>query len=234
MTEKKVVTEIARRETISSEVNRMYQDQTADNFAPAAVAESPPSPREPTDDELVAEARAGDEAAFAILFKRHRRLVTGLAYRFFYRREQVEEMVQESFAEAYFALGAYRGGHERSFVAWLSRITVRACYSEMQRSKRRSESALGDFSEEELASLADRSPGNGGEADVESAVISRDLASKLLGRLDADDRLALTLLNLADFSVAETAEVTGWSVSKVKMRASRARAALRRALHRFL
>lgn len=183
------------------------------------------------DDALAAAARAGDEAAFERLFVRHRRLVARLAARFFYRREEVEEIMQESFTAAYFALPNYQGGHERSFAAWLSRITVRACYNQLRRAQGREEYTL---SEEDMAHLTDRLRDESAEGDVEGGAISRDLASKLLARLGPDERLVLTLLNVADLSVAETAEVTGWSVSKVKMRAHRARNALRQVLHRFV
>lgn len=197
----------------------------------AAVAALEPKPSERVDDELVAAARAGDEAAFALLFERHRRFVTRLAYRFFHQRAQVEDIVQDSFASAYFALGGYRGGQEKSFIAWLSRITVRTCYDALRRSRR--ESVISELGAEEEALLAEKLRA-ANLADVESAAISRDLASKLLARLEPDDRLVLTLLNIADLSVAEAAELTGWSVSKVKMRAMRARASLRRVLHRFV
>src|SRR5215831_10181422 len=134
------------------------------NMSRFAVAAIQPLDRETVDDELVAAARAGDESAFAVLFQRHRRMVTRLAYRFFYHREQVEDIVQESFANAYFALGAYRGGQEKSFVAWLSRITVRACYDALRRS-RRAESAIGDLSEDEELFLSEklRSAGKGSD-----------------------------------------------------------------------
>jgi len=197
-------------------------------FATAAALE--PVTHEAVDDELVAAVRSGDEAAFALLFERHRRSVTRLAYRFFYRREQVEDIVQESFANAYFALGAYRGGQERSFIAWLSRITVRACYDALRRS-RRAESVMSELNQEEEGLLAEKLRDVGKGNDIESAAISRDLANKLLQRLEPDDRIVLTLLSVGDLSVAETAELTGWSVSKVKMRAHRAR---RRVLHRFV
>ena len=200
-------------------------------FATAAALE--PVTHEAVDDELVAAVRSGDEAAFALLFERHRRSVTRLAYRFFYHREQVEDIVQESFANAYFALGAYRGGQERSFIAWLSRITVRACYDALRRS-RRAESVISELNQEEEGLLAEKLRDVGKGSDIESAAISRDLATKLLQRLEPDDRIVLTLLSIGDLSVAETAELTGWSVSKVKMRAHRARRALRRVLHRFV
>jgi DNA-directed RNA polymerase specialized sigma24 family protein len=42
------------------------------------------------------------------------------------------------------------------------------------------------------------------------------------------------MLDVEGLSVAEIAELTKWSVSKVKVRAHRARASLRRVLERFL
>jgi len=69
---------------------------------------------------------------------------------------------------------------------------------------------------------------------VETALISRDLALKLLTRLSAEDQLVLTLLDVEGFSVAEIAEMTNWSISKVKVRAHRARAHLRRVLRKFV
>jgi RNA polymerase sigma-70 factor (ECF subfamily) len=197
--------------------------------SPEPTAELAPHP---ADDALVAAVREGDETAFEILFERHRRSVVRLAYRFFYRREQVEDIVQESFASAYFALGSYRGGQEKSFIAWLTRITIRTCYDALRRAKR-TESSLSELDENDTALLSEKLRGNGA-SEIENAAISRDLASKLLDRLEPEDRLVLTLLSVADLSVAETAELTGWSVSKVKMRTHRARRALQKVLHRFV
>src|SRR6266849_7076267 len=163
----------------------MEQWTDISGFATAAALE--PVTHEAVDDELVEAVRSGDEAAFAFLFERHRRSVTRLAYRFFYRREQVEDIVQESFANAYFALGSYRGGQERSFIAWLSRITVRTCYDALRRSKR-TENAMSDLNEEEESLLADKLRVGGHGSDIENAAISRDLASKLLQRLEPEDR----------------------------------------------
>ena len=77
-------------------------------------------------------------------------------------------------------------------------------------------------------------PGFGRTRRTSKQLVSRDLATKLLSRLSADDRLVLTLLDVEGFSVAEIAEVTNWSISKVKVRAHRARAHLRRVLQRYI
>jgi len=187
----------------------------------------------PSDDELILAVIGGDEMAFAALFERYRRMVGNIAYSFFPRREQVEEVVQESFAKAYFALGSYRGGHQKSFAAWLSRTTVRTCY-DLLRQSRRGETTLSDLGEEEAELLFERLRDEGVSQDAERSVVSRDLAAKLMERLEPEDRMVLALLEVAGYSVAEIAELTGWSVPKVKMRAFRARGALRRVLHRFV
>jgi RNA polymerase sigma-70 factor (ECF subfamily) len=206
-------------------------NQVADSSKFDTLEATSSSEKETPDDALAAAAAAGDEAAFERLFMRYRRLVAHLASRFFHQREEIEEIIQESFTAIYFALPGYQGGHPHAFSAWLSRITVRACYNQLRRTHRREERAL---SEEEMNWLKDRWRDERAEADLEGVMISRDLASKLLARLGPDERLVLTMLNVADLSVAEIAELTGWSVSKVKMRAHRARNALRRVLHRFL
>ncbi len=193
-----------------------------------------PGMLEMTDDQLVAAARAGDESAFATLFERHRHLVSRLGYRFFSRREQVEEIIQESFIKAYFALNDYQGGHEKSFVSWLARIAVRTCYDELRRGRRRNESNIGDLSEEEAAYLNDRLRDVSASGNVEGAAISRDLANKLLSRLRPEDRLILTLLKQEELSIAEIANLTGWTTAKVKMRSHRAQHGLRRLLRKFL
>src|SRR5215218_6073316 len=190
--------------------------------------------REPerADAELAALARGGDEAAFEELFRRHKRRVALIAARFFRRREQVEEVVQESFTKAFFALGEFANGRDASFAAWLARIAFNASYDELRRQKRRPEGALEELTEEETAALAERLRGGGNDA--EAAAVSRDLAAKLLARLSPEDRLVLVMLDVEGLSVSEIANLMGWTGSKVKVRAHRARAHLRRVLKRFL
>ncbi len=204
-------------------------------YAEPEVPETPRTQvREKTDDELVAAARTGDEAAFAQLFKRHSGLVSRLGYRFFTRREQVEEIIQDSFVKAYLALGNYQGGHEKSFVSWLARITVHVCYDELRRIKKRGESRLGDLSQDEEDFLIERLRDISAGSNVEGAAISRDLSAKLLSRLKPEDRLVLMLLKQEELSIAEIAELTGWTSAKVKMRSHRAQQGLRRVLRKFV
>lgn len=201
-------------------------NEAADNFGHAPTREP-----ERADAELAALAREGDEAAFEELFRRHRRRVALIAARFFRQRQQVEEIVQESFAKAFFALAEFANGRDASFAAWLARISFNVCYDELRRQKRRPEGALEEATEEETARLRERLRSG---PDAEGRAVSRDLASKLLARLSPEDRLVLVMLDVEGLSAAEIAGLLGWTVSKVKVRAHRARAHLRRVLERFL
>ncbi|MBV8856976.1 MAG: sigma-70 family RNA polymerase sigma factor [Acidobacteria bacterium] len=203
-------------------------DETADISARASAQPV----LERADAELAARAREGDEAAFEELFLRHRRRVALIAARFFRRREQVEEVVQESFTKAFFALGEFANGRDASFAAWLARIAFNVSYDELRRQKRRPEGALEELTEEEAATLSERLRVEG--SDAEGQAVSRDLAAKLLARLSPEDRLVLVLLDVEGLSVAEIAGLLNWTGSKVKVRAHRARAHLRRVLERFL
>ena len=187
-----------------------------------------------TDDVLVAAVGAGDEKAFEQLFERHRRHVARVAGRFFAQREQIEDIIQDCFTKAFFALGTYHGTHAASFKAWLTQIAVNCSYDQLRRTRRRPEQTLGDFNDSESHQLATQLRAAGASSDPERTAVSRDLAVKLLARLGPDDRLVLTLLDVEGFSVAEIGEMMGWSVSKVKVRAHRARAHLRRVTRKLL
>ncbi|MGH9945120.1 MAG: RNA polymerase sigma factor [Pyrinomonadaceae bacterium] len=213
-------------------------DETADGSIPATITASPPpsahAPAGPPDAQLVARVVAGDEQAFEELFNRHRRRVALVAGRFFRQREQIEEIVQESFTKAFFALGDFSNQQEASFAAWIARIAFNTCYDELRRIKRRHEDALGDVSEEEAVWLKEQVRDESAGHDIESATIARDLAGKLLSRLSPEDRSVLVMLDVEGMSVSEIAEANKWSASKVKVRAHRARASLRRVLGKFL
>src|SRR5215213_11447527 len=202
-------------------------DETADISGHAPTREP-----ERADAELAARARGGDHDAFEELFRRHKKRVALIASRFFRQREQVEEVVQESFTKAFFALAEFSNGRDASFAAWLARIAFNVSYDELRRQKRRPEAALEELTEEEAGALAVRLRGEG--PDAEGRAVSRDLAAKLLARLSPEDRLVLVMLEVEGLSVAEIANLMNWTGSKVKVRAHRARAHLRRVLERFL
>lgn len=198
------------------------------------TVEGDPTACDQTSDEMLAHAvRLGDNLAFEEIFIRHRLRVVRIASRFFNLPEKVEEIVQDTFTKAYFSIESYSNDRGSSFAAWISRIAINSCYDELRRARRRRETPINTLAGDKPALQNARSRGGGGR-DAESELVSRDLASKLLARLKPEDRLVLTLLDAEEMPVAQIAAALGWSVSKVKVRAHRARAALRRFLKELL
>ena len=186
---------------------------------------------ERTDRQLVDLVIAGDEFAFEQIFDRHKRMVASIGARYFRRPEQIEEIIQLSFAKVYLELTRFRGEHELSLASWIARISTNACFDALRSEKRKPEDLCCDLTEgeaESLAVFASDTP------DAEKSMLDRDLTEKLLSRVAADDRALLQMLYVEEMSIAEIASVTGWSASKIKVRAWRSRNALRRILRKFM
>lgn len=186
---------------------------------------------EKTDAQLAELVLAGEESAFEQIFDRYKRLAAAVASRYFDRPEQIEEIVQISFTKVYFELANFRGGHELSLAGWLARITTNVCLDALRNRKRKPENLACELSDEEAESLFADLRQNG--KTTENSLIDRDLARKLLARLPAEDRALLQMLYEEEMSVGEVAIATGWSPSKIKVRAFRARGVLRKILKKF-
>jgi RNA polymerase sigma-70 factor (ECF subfamily) len=184
--------------------------------------------------ELARLAHDGDESAFAEIMRRYSPRVFRTASRFFRQREQVEEAAQEVFLKAFTQLGAYEG--RGSLEGWLTRIATSTCLNLLRSAKRRPELALSELTEDESAWLEQHLAGASAERQqsVERGLVAADLADRVLATLAPDDRLVLTLVDGEETPVKEVAEMTGWSESKVKVQAFRARRRMRAAVEKLL
>ena len=119
---------------------------------------------------------------------------------------------------------------------WLTRIATNTCLNTLRAAKRRPELTVSDLTEDENNWLDEKLSDVSSELhrSAERKFVAADLADQLLGTLSPEDRLALTLIDGEDASVREVAEMTGWSESKVKVRAFRARKRAREAMERLL
>lgn len=119
---------------------------------------------------------------------------------------------------------------------WLTRIATNTCLNILRAAKRRPELTASDLTEDQNHWLDEKLSDAGSELhrSNERRLVAADLADRLLGTLSPEDRLTLTLIDGEDASVKEVAEMTGWSESKVKVRAFRARRRAREALEKLL
>lgn len=157
----------------------------------------------------VLKARKGDGEAFARIVRRYQHEVSLRLLRFSRDPLVHEELVQETFVQAFLALRGYRA--DAPLIHWLHRIAVRVGYRFWRELRSRPVHAALD---------AQTLP-----APVPRETVQLD---RVLERLSSRDRLVLTLVYLEDRSVQETAALTGWSQTMVKVQAYRARNRLRK------
>ena len=187
-----------------------------------------------SDLELARQARGGDESAFEEIMRRYSPRVFRFASRFFRQRSLVEEAAQEVFLKAFTELGSYEG--RGSMEGWLTRITTNTCLNLLRSSKRRPELTVSDLTEDESTWLDNNMADTATERHEASqrSSAAADLAGRVLQTLSPDDQLVLTLIDGEDASVKEVVEMTGWSASKVKVQAFRARRRMREAVEKLL
>ena len=169
------------------------------------------------DEKLVEATLSGDDNAFAELTARHKGRVFGVASRFAQDVAELDDICQEVFAQAYFKLRQYR--RDSPFEHWLLRITTHKCYDYLRKRRRSAPTLSVD------ALLESGREPSAPEPPVPHPDLERLHAA--LAALSPKERLVITLLELEERSLKEIAELTGWSVANVKVRAFRARAALR-------
>ena len=186
------------------------------------------------EDELITRSLAGDDDSFETLVRRHGSRVFSIVGSFFRRRDMVEDIAQEVFAKAFFSLGTFTLG--RSFEAWVAKITVNACYDHLRAQRRRIEQQLPHETqqEDEWFELQMLEVARDRHASSERQRDASEIAERLLGKLEPEDRLVVVLIDRDGFSVKEVSEMTGWGQSKVKVRAFRARRVLRAAMKRLV
>jgi len=181
---------------------------------------------QPTDSELIAAVLKGDTASFEPLVKKYLPRVFATARRYARRDSEVEDIVQEVWSKAFLKLSSFRG--DAPFEHWLMRLAVRTCYDFLRGHQRNRETTFTELTEPESDWLDHFVTAPDSASD--NADAAKQLIQRVLDQLPPPARLVITLLEIEERSVKEIAEITGWSVALVKVRAFRARAEMRKIL----
>jgi len=178
-------------------------------------------------EELVARVRAGDEEAFRLIFDRYSRPVLGFIFDMVGDRSLAEDLAQETFVRAYRGLQTLR--EETKLSTWLFGI-ARNCALEQLRTRRRNAGNV-EIDAEPAFELHDHARTPSGQ------LLDKELSGVIqtaLARLDEDKRTVFTLKVLQQRSYEEIAEITGFSVGKLKTDLHRARAEMRKRIGPYL
>jgi len=188
----------------------------------ATTRATPTVETEIPESEWVARAARGDEDAFVHLAASYRPRIWAMASRFARSRPELEDLVQDLLVKLWRGLPGYRS--DAPFEHWVMTVTVRGCYAFLRSNRRRRES------ETLVDPIERREDHDPGDERARSRREAWETVRLLLDRLEAKDRLVITLLDLEERGVRETAALTGWSEANVKVRAHRARKKMRECL----
>ena len=184
---------------------------------------------------LLAQLRAGDDAAFAALVRRESGKLLAVARRILRSEEEAQDAVQDALLSAFQNLARFEGNARLS--TWLHRITVNAALMRLRSRKRRREDAI----EELLPSFAEdghhASPVLGFSAGAEDEIASAQVAAIVRAAIDElpeSHRVVLVLRDIEGLDTAEAAAALGIGPDAAKMRLHRARQALRTLLEQRL
>jgi len=172
-------------------------------------------------EELVTRVRAGDEEAFRLIFERYSRPVLSFIFDMVGERSLAEDLAQETFVRAYRGFDSLR--EETRLSTWLFAIAKNVARESLR--TRRRDAGNVEIDGESAFELHDHARTPAGQ------LLDKELSGviqKALMRLDEDKRLVFTLKVLQQRSYEEIAEITGFSVGKLKTDLHRARAEMRR------
>jgi RNA polymerase sigma-70 factor (ECF subfamily) len=143
-----------------------------------------------------------------------------VASRFVRDNDDLDDICQEAFIKGYQNLKKFRG--DAPFEHWMTKIAVNVCYDMIRKQSRRRDDVPFD-----AVAFSIGEPQSSGNSSGDEAWF---ILKNALAKLRPEDRMVMTLLNLEEKSVRETAALTGWSEANVKVRAFRARKELKRIL----
>ncbi|HUV37265.1 MAG TPA: RNA polymerase sigma factor [Patescibacteria group bacterium] len=187
----------------------------------------------PGDGEIIQRILDGEANAYELLLARYHDYVFGVVMNHV-PKNAAGEVAHDAFVRAYLSLPM----HKRTdrFRYWLSRITVRTCHDywrKRYRSREQPFSTLDGAQKnwlEEFGTGKDRSSYN----EEVSRHEAREVLEWAMDRLSPGDRMVLELIHIEERPVREAADMLGWSVANVKIRAFRSRKKLRKLLEKTL
>jgi RNA polymerase sigma-70 factor, ECF subfamily len=176
--------------------------------------------------DLVIRVCQGDQEAFRLIFDRYSRPLIGFIYDMVSDRELAEELTQETFVRAFRAI--HRMKPETKLSTWLFGI-ARNVARESLRARTRANLQV-TLEHESVMDVSDQKP-----VPVDRLLSKElnELIHRALEALDDDKRLVFTLKVFHQCSYEEIAEITGFSLAKLKTDLHRARAEMRRRIQPY-
>lgn len=180
-------------------------------------------------EKLVNLAKEGNISAMRRLYDQNRARILKLAYSYARNREDAEEILQDTFAKAFFALQKNKLKENKSFSSWLYRIGIHASLDlikkrgkikleNLESSLNQNRSISTDLTPEDLTLLSERS----------------QKISNAVECLSAKQRMIFTLKHFQQLKIREIAQHLECSEGNVKKQLFRAIQVLKKELKPYL
>jgi RNA polymerase sigma-70 factor (ECF subfamily) len=179
-----------------------------------------------TDAELVARARARDEAAIRAIMQANNRRLYRIARGILRNDGEAEDVVQETYVRAFTHLQDFRG--DSSLATWLARIAMNEALGRLRRA--RPSVDFSTLAPGVLEAQIIQFPLSSASEDPERSMAQREIqvvVEHAIDELPDGFRLVFITRVIEGMNVEETAEILGLKPETVKTRLHRARAMLR-------
>jgi RNA polymerase sigma-70 factor, ECF subfamily len=174
------------------------------------------------DEALVARCRQDDEEAFRMIFERYANSINGFIYSMHGERDVAEDLTQETFVRAYQKIGTIRDASKLS--TWLFGIAKNVAREALSVRISKARTHI-DIDASAAVEISDSNPS------PSEGLLNKELHQVMLealNKLDEDKRQVFTLKVFQHLRYDEIAQVTGFSLSKVKSDLHRARGEMQR------
>jgi len=174
--------------------------------------------------EIIQKVLAGEIFLYGHLVDKYKDLAMTLAFNIVLNREDAEEIVQDAFVKSYTSLRAFKGASK--FSTWFYRIVLNTSLNKRKLRKIRIEHISEELHGETMGDVAELAKFRNGE--------QKKYLKAAIKNLNENERICITLFYLNELSIEEIEELTGLSVSNIKILLHRGRKNLYRELHQLL
>ena len=162
--------------------------------------------------DIIEGCKKGNQRAQYNLYKLYSKAMFNVCFRMMNKREEAEDMLQDSFTDAFHRLPSFR--YDSTFGHWLKRIVVNNCINELKRKKA------------DLSYFDDMAWFENNEEDKEEAYgngLTVDNVKKAMERLPDGSRVIFSLYLLEGYDHVEISQILNISESNSKTQYMRAR-----------
>lgn len=165
-----------------------------------------------SDQELVKSYLKGNQAAFNLLVTRYQDYIYTVCFNILKNKPEAQEAAQDTFVKTYKALNKYKD--ESKLSSWLYKIAYRTCLDKIRSRKK-------TIDLDEVGYAIPSIELTSGEQ-LEKNELNEQLAKAIL-KLDPKEAGLIRMFYLEEMAVKELAQITGISLSNVKVLLFRAR-----------